>query len=734
MVSNKSVIWAMNSCGYDRHVIMAAPFTVTVPVKSMSIANTATPASPGSGMPVHYAIRVTNTGSTTLTSLLIQDTIPAGIDLATVVEGVDIPAAAGGSWNLYGTGTTFRTWELTGLALAPGMSVTATIDAATESCFSGSVVNSAMADGWYAACPTPHATASTTSAPFTLTGGTTSIAVTSTHSPASPGNAAAVTYNLSVRNTGSTTITSLDITDTLPALVAYGGSVYPGGLVFAQAGQVLSWSGAYALGPARTLTITLTGTTSACAVGAVSNTAWAFGSSPCSSGTQAKGIDAGFALAGPLSKLAVSIPALPPATMGQWVEVVGQVANTGTSAANNIYATLYVDPASKATCQGGPLPAGPVTINAGASAKFTWTYSVSGNGVLLFTATATGKDAALGCALDAKGTSTLTAFLPAKLQASAAVSAPSFKQGSVITLTLTLTNTGEASALGVIPLASFLPSDAVTALTGPSPAGPATIAGNGAFTTFTWTYMVQKTGPVTFTVSATGTGQYSGGATGDGMSMPPIVILPSPHLTGTVGVSPASAKPGDTAVLTFTVSNEGAATATAVVPHLWLGNSALAGITGGPTPASAATLAPHESAVFTWNLEARQSGTVVLSVSATGHDGADLTGTLNTSTVLLIEAVVTTPFIAYPNPARGDRLTVAIPLEEPAESVVVDIYDTGLQRVYSGAWKGVATAEGGVTIDGIRKLAPGLYLLKSRVRYRGGREKNFGPIKVMVRR
>jgi uncharacterized repeat protein (TIGR01451 family) len=176
-VFNSAVCWAMNNCGFDRKTVMTAPFNLTVPTRAITITKTHTPANPLPGEAIRYNILVTNTGGATLTSLIVQDTLPAGLDLSSVIESVDY--ATGGSWGVYGSGMTppsnlrtFTVGTVNGLGAPmtwnPGMSVTLVIDAVTDGCFTGQVVNTAMADAWDQTCSLNHARRSAVDTPFNL--------------------------------------------------------------------------------------------------------------------------------------------------------------------------------------------------------------------------------------------------------------------------------------------------------------------------------------------------------------------------------------------------------------------------------------------------------------------------------------------------------------------------------------------------------------------------------------
>ncbi len=99
----------------------------------------------------------------------------------------------------------------------------------------------------------------------------------------------------------------------------------------------------------------------------------------------------------------------PPVTVGQWFTVALTVSNTGVASATGVLPFLEINSGgSLVAYQGGPSPAGPVTIARGGSQSFTWTYSVSGAGMVSFIGTASGTDAGSGMAVSAAATASMT--------------------------------------------------------------------------------------------------------------------------------------------------------------------------------------------------------------------------------------------------------------------------------------------------------------------------------------
>ena len=101
------------------------------------------------------------------------------------------------------------------------------------------------------------------------------------------------------------------------------------------------------------------------------------------------------------AELAVSLAVVPNSPpVGQWAEIVATVTNSGSAAASGLTVALgFPYGGSNVAYESGPSPAGPVTLNPGASQSFTWTYSVSGNGAARVDVSATGVDALSGMAM-----------------------------------------------------------------------------------------------------------------------------------------------------------------------------------------------------------------------------------------------------------------------------------------------------------------------------------------------
>jgi hypothetical protein len=75
---------------------------------------------------------------------------------------------------------------------------------------------------------------------------------------------------------------------------------------------------------------------------------------------------------------------------------------------------------------------------------------------------------------------------------------------------------------------------------------------------------------------------------------------------------------------------------------------------------------------------------------------------------------------AYPNPASGDRVRLALPFREAVSEVTVEAFDTAFRPVRTWTFGNVTTDEGGVFLTGIKGLAQGVYLLRVQVKLASG--------------
>jgi len=230
----------------------------------------------------------------------------------------------------------------------------------------------------------------------------------------------------------------------------------------------------------------------------------------------ATGTDSGTGL--PVNGYGVlSVPLLPPAQLGamlaiapspafvgNWASVRLTVTNTGGVNATAVTPALAVN-VGLGTLIGGPSPSGTLTITPGSATTFVWTYSVSGVGMVGFTATVTGLDSGTGYGLLAAASASATAIQPAKLVGSLSLPSASVYIGQTVQIRLTVTHTGDVNADGTTPALQFNAGGfLLTAQGSVNPAGPLVIL-PGSATTFVWVFTVTSSGTVNVTAAALAT-------------------------------------------------------------------------------------------------------------------------------------------------------------------------------------------------------------------------------------
>jgi uncharacterized repeat protein (TIGR01451 family) len=672
LVSNTAWITAASVCSATAYKALDDGYALTAPGPSIAVIKTAIPANPANGAPVTYNILVTNTGVVTLTNLMVTDTLAANVAFTSQ------SATPWLTWN--GNSSGVIAWSGT-VTLAPAASATVTILGTTALCYTGNVSNTAMAVGT-AACGKDMKTAQVS---FDLAATLPALTASSAHAPASPANGAPVVYTLTVNNTSQATLTDLRLVDTLPANVAFVSQNHDdprvSSLTFNNTGNLLYWNGALTLGPLESATVQVFGTTALCFSGFISNTAWVRATAACGTPVQAKGVDGGFGLAAALPSLAVSsahVPAAP--ASGAAVTYTITVNNTSQATFTDLRLvdTLTANVTFVSEDHSDPRMAGLTFNNTGG--RLTWdgaltlgplesatvqvfgTTSLCGGGWVSNTAWA---NATSACGpVQAKGIDSGYALVssPAVLVASAQATGP-VNIGQVVTVSLTVTNSGSQDAVNVVPRIRVGPGAAlVSFVSGPVPAGPLTVQGLGT-TTFVWSYVASASGNPVFSVTAEGT--TCGASPVAGWKAVSSTIQAGANLSARINAQTSGACVGGSFNIVLSVTNTGATAANsfAVEPPL-VAPAGVATIASGPVPAIPASLAGGASGIYTWTVNAASAGTADFTATVTGVD-AITSGALSVmpvspavtvSTGGLLDAVVHVPAVV----STGYNFTVSM--------------------------------------------------------------------------
>jgi uncharacterized repeat protein (TIGR01451 family) len=344
--------------------------------------------------------------------------------------------------------------------------------------------------------------------------------------------------------------------------------------------------------------------------------------------------------------------------------------------------------------------------------------------------TASGADANSGAPVAVTGYPPSVLVAPAALLRASADALPALiREGETFGVALTISNTGGAGAGGLGPSLVFNNLVRAGVVSGPSPAGPVTIMGGG-METFVWQVQAREAGSLTISLSGTGTDLLNLFPAGAGVSA---TLTVSPLLVATASASPAGVKAGDAVRLLVTVSNTGTITATVVSASVSASDPALAAA-GGAGPAVPVVLGPGASTVLAWDFTAHGQGSLVLTATVTGIAGGVPVGARASGSVAVSLRFPGESQVVYPNPVRGDRLNLALKLDPRVESVQVEVYNIAFERIWRREWSRAEAPYGDLVIDGVRRWAPGLYILRAKGRLTGGGEQAFPSAKVVVKR
>ena len=205
-----------------------------------------------------YTITVTNNGPSTVSSLTLTDSIPAAL-----LNPNFAPSAGAYISTQVGPNTYTGVWS--GLSLASGQSVTLTLTGTIDPNATGLLTN-------IVTVAPPGGTTDTNSANDTATDTDTTpvadLAVTVTDGTATVVAGTSNAYIITVTNNGPDTVTSLTVTDTIPAALLNPNFAPSAGAYDTNTGV---WSG-LSLASGQSVTLTLTGTIDPNATGTISNT------------------------------------------------------------------------------------------------------------------------------------------------------------------------------------------------------------------------------------------------------------------------------------------------------------------------------------------------------------------------------------------------------------------------------------------------------------------------------
>ncbi|WP_426519037.1 beta strand repeat-containing protein [Diaminobutyricibacter sp. McL0618] len=611
---------------------------VTSPLATATVTATASPALSltkaadpttvtGAGQSVVYTFQVTNTGNTTVTSVVVAETGFSGAG--------SLPAPS---------------CDATSLAPGESTQCTTTYTTTAADMSAATIDNSAVATGL-----DPGAgmvTSPSASAVVTVTPAVPALALTKT---ADPGTVTAagdtVTYTFHVTNTGNVTVDNI--------AVAEGDFSGTGSL-----SAITCTATTLVAGASTDCTATYQVSQADIDAGQVINDATATGDDP-----------AGGLVTSPLATATVTATASPalsltkaadPTTVtgaGQSVVYTFQVTNTGNTTVTSVVV------AETGFSGAGSLPApscDATSLAPGESTQCTTTYTTTAADMSAATidnsAVATGLDPGAGMVTSpsASAVVTVTPAVPALALTKTADPGTVTAAGDTVTYTFHVTNTGNVTVDNIaVAEGSFSGTGSVSAIT-----CTATTLVAGASTDCTATYQVSQAdidaGQVINDATATGDDP-AGGLVTSPLATATVTATASPALSLTKAADPTSGTaPGDTVTYSFHITNTGNVSIT----NITVAEGTFTGTGGSPVitcPAGATSLAPGNSAICTAPYVLTQAdvdaGHVDNTATATGTDTGNGPVTSNESDVTV--SIPPTPALTLKKTASTSTIDAA---------------------------------------------------------------------------
>src|SRR6185503_8794648 len=258
-VTNTAFVTAATACTTTIMQVTSGNFVIAAPVPGMRVVKRQTSPTALPGDPVTYSVIVTNTGTATLTSLTVFDTISPVVTGATgYAFGFPTPVVT----QVAGGGTLFA-WTGIPVSMAPGVTYTFTISGlAGVVCVSTTVSNTAFVSAG-TSCAVSATSMSASAPTFTLPAPVLAYTVQKLTVAPSTVIGQPVKYLIVVTNTGATTLTNLSLWDTISPVVQGATALEPSGFAtpvvtqVAGGGTLFVWTS----GPSFTLSVSGAGAT-----------------------------------------------------------------------------------------------------------------------------------------------------------------------------------------------------------------------------------------------------------------------------------------------------------------------------------------------------------------------------------------------------------------------------------------------------------------------------------------
>lgn len=674
------------------------------------------------GTPNSYTITVTNNGPSTVTSFTLTDTIPGA--LLSPVFGTP----SSGTYNS-GTGV----WS--GISLAKGHSVSITLSGTIDPTATGSITNRVVVAP--PAGVTETDSDNNEAVDLDVLSPVANLAVGKTDGATTAVPGTPITYTITVSNLGPSTITSVELVDTLPVKLLSPTFGTPSQGSYDSTTHI--WSGLN-LATGNTVTITLSGTIDPAATGNITNIATV--APPA--GVSDSDLSNNFAT--DTDTLTVMADVVVSKDDGKITVVPGtsttytiKVTNLGSSNLTSFNMVDTVPPQlDPATVSFGTPSSGAYDPNSsawtGLSLATNQFVTITLTGTVLANATGTMTNTVTVTAANDTDTASDTDILTP--QADLAVSKDDGKTdvvpGTVDTYTITVTNNGP-STVSSFSLIDTLPAELLsTAFGAPS-------AGSYDPNTGLWTGLSLMTGQsVSITLSGTVDPVVSGSMTNRVTVAPPTgvtdtnqnnneaidtdTVTPQVDVGVTKDDLVTTVVAGTGTTYTIVVTNTGPSTAlnvavsdplpAGVSSFAWSGSNGSSG--SGALSDTIATLATNETVTYTVtaNIDPAATGSIDNLVTVTANNDTDLTNNfandVDTVSQKVDVGVSKDDFASSVIPGASTTYTITVTNAGPSTATNVSVSDPLPAGVTSFNWSGSNGSSGaGALSDTIASLAPG---------------------------
>jgi hypothetical protein len=288
---------------------------------------------------------------------------------------------------------------------------------------------------------------------------------------------------------------------------------------------------------------------------------------------------------------------------------------------------------------------------------FTWTFSATASGPMQFSISTTGIDAYSGATVFAGSVVAGTVQAAAHLVATVSVSATQLIVGSSSLVTVTVVNSGEATAFIAAPPVLGVPGS-VLSVTGPWPSGPVSLSG-GTFLTWSWTVVGVGGGDAGFTMTVTGIDINSNNVLNTGVSVPVFMVERIGLEVVSLSAAPGAVRVGEQIAVILTVRNTGTRPAAVSCSALTIAGDGGVWLLESPV-STTIQVGSGATAAFRWVFRGNRGGTVTFACGARSGDGL-VVAPVTSSPVRITEAGQTiADLVVYPNPFRPGKSTSGV--------------------------------------------------------------------------